>query len=230
MIGFVRLQKIDNYLDRANARLKEIKSILENDQAIKQISTEKSIFEKKVITTQEIVQLAEQAVENQQIKLQQNEANLYSGALKNPKELQELQLEISSIKRTISTLENKLLESMIMLEKDEDDYKRICIHYESTMIEFKTINSKYIEEMRSLQNELGRLSIEKKAAENTLSTPDISFYNQLRQHRGGIAVSSISEGACDSCGTTLTPAQEQSIRSSDRVINCPSCGRILYSS
>jgi predicted nucleic acid-binding Zn-ribbon protein len=224
MLGFIRLQLIDNRLDQITVRLYKIKIILEDDAELKQILDIKNKIEERMASCNKDVQTLELAVQDQQIKVQQIDASLYSGNFKNPKELQELQLEMASTKRFLSSLENKLLEAMIAYEDNEKEYDCICSKHNAIK------NSEYFQENNTLQSEVDKLNVEKKAAESTLSTQEIFFYNQLRLQRGGIAVSSISDRSCDSCGTTLTPAQEQSIRSSDQLVHCPSCGRMLYAS
>jgi predicted nucleic acid-binding Zn-ribbon protein len=230
MLGFIRLQLIDNRLDQITVRLYKIKIILEDDAELKQILDIKNKIEERMASCNKDVQTLELAVQDQQIKVQQIDASLYSGNFKNPKELQELQLEMASTKRFLSSLENKLLEAMIAYEDNEKEYDCICSKHNEIMNVYSIKNSEYFQENNTLQSEVDKLNVEKKAAESTLSTQEIFFYNQLRLQRGGIAVSSISDRSCDSCGTTLTPAQEQSIRSSDQLVHCPSCGRMLYAS
>jgi predicted nucleic acid-binding Zn-ribbon protein len=230
MLGFIRLQLIDNRLDQITVRLYKIKIILEDDAELKQILDIKNKIEERMASCSKDVQTLELAVQDQQIKVQQIDASLYSGNFKNPKELQELQLEMASTKRFLSSLENKLLEAMIAYEDNEKEYDCICSKHNEIMNVYSIKNSEYFQENNTLQSEVDKLNVEKKAAESTLSTQEIFFYNQLRLQRGGIAVSSISDRSCDSCGTTLTPAQEQSIRSSDQLVHCPSCGRMLYAS
>jgi predicted nucleic acid-binding Zn-ribbon protein len=52
-------------------------------------------------------------------KAKRSEQRLYSGNVKNPKELSDLQNEIASLSRRRSTLEDEILEAMIMIEEAE---------------------------------------------------------------------------------------------------------------
>jgi predicted nucleic acid-binding Zn-ribbon protein len=51
---------------------------------------------------------AEAEVGRQKVKIEQSESNLYSGNVKNPKELQDLQNEIAALKRYLITLEDRV--------------------------------------------------------------------------------------------------------------------------
>ncbi|HLO29263.1 MAG TPA: C4-type zinc ribbon domain-containing protein, partial [Anaerolineales bacterium] len=56
----------------------------------------------------------------------------------------------------------------------------------------------------------------------------LDIYEQLRKQKRGIAITTISDSSCGACGTTLTPSQKQSARSTSQLFHCPTCGRILY--
>jgi predicted nucleic acid-binding Zn-ribbon protein len=228
IIGFLRLQQIDTRLDQVNSRIKQILMLIEDNKAIQQLAKQKKEIEQKIGSSAQQLKLSEQAILSVQIKSQQVEANLYSGKVKNPKELQDLQAEISSLKRHYLSLENTQLQIMISMETDQNEYDLLCIKFNTTEHDSLMKNTVLIGERDSLLKEIERLDAEKKAAENSISVQDLSYYNKLRLQRGGVAVSTISEGACDSCGATLTPAQEQAVKSPEQTYCCPSCGRMLY--
>jgi len=228
IIGFLRLQQIDTRLDQVNTRIKQINILLEDNKAIQQITQQKNDVEQRINASSQQLKQSEQAVLAQQIKNQQVEANLYSGKVKNPKELQDLQAEISSLQRQYLSLENTQLQIMMNMEVDQKDYELLCMKFNEVEQEFLFKNRILIEESDILLKEIERLDAEKKAAESSISTVDLAYYNKLRIQRGGVAVSTITEGACNSCGATLTPAQQQAVKSPEQTFCCPSCGRMLY--
>ena len=83
-------------------------------------------------------------------------------------------------------------------------------------------------EQSELNKNLERLESERQAALTPLDSDLLTIYDELRQQKRGLAISTISEGACTACGTTLTPALNQSARSTSQICNCPTCGRILF--
>jgi len=228
IIGFLRLQKIDTRLDQVNYRINQIQILLEDNKIIKQLSNEKIAIEEAIESLTVQLKLSENSVSAQQIKIQQAEANLYSGNVKNPKELQEIQTEILSLKRNYLSLENNQFQIMMQIESDQNRYDLLSKDLALAEQDFFSVNKVLIEEKGILLKEINRLTAEKKAAENSISAPDLSYYNKLRLQRGGVAVSKLFEGACNSCGATLTPAQEQAVKSPLQPFCCPSCGRMLY--
>jgi len=228
ILGFLRLQQIDTRLDQVNSRLKQINSLLEDNKAIEHISEIRNAIKQRIDSSTHQLILSEQDVFAQHIKIQQVEARLYSGKVKNPKELMDLQAEISSLKRYYLSLENSQLHIMMSLENDQKEYEKASVEFNSVEKEFFSKNKLLIIERDAYLKEIERLDAEKKAAENSISNHDLSIYKELRKKKGGIAVSTTSDGACNSCGATLTPAQEQAAKSAEQTIRCPSCGRFLY--
>jgi predicted nucleic acid-binding Zn-ribbon protein len=228
IIGFIRLQQIDTRLDQVRARLHQIKVILQDNTEIQIILEEKNTLNLRLNTFKSELLSSELTVKDQQVKIQQTEATLYGGKIVNPKELQDIQLEIAMQKRQLNSFENKQLELMIALEEIQKDYEQLCFKYSKALQESDSNNITIISEQNTLLKDVERLNSEKKAAEISLSIQDLGLYDKLRTKRGGLALSVISEGACNSCGATLTPAQNQAIKSFDQIIFCPSCGRILY--
>jgi hypothetical protein len=84
-------------------------------------------------------------------------------------------------------------------------------------------------EQTNLSHMLERFEAERKAALSPLDSRSVEMYESLRRDRRGLAVTTIGDGSCNACGTTLTPAQQQIARSSGQVTQCPTCGRVLFS-
>ena len=85
-----RLQEIDLALDNNHARLAEIQSILSDSEELQQAIENLAQAETTLKEIQAVLKSAEHAVESQRSKIEETEATLYSGLIKNPKELQDL--------------------------------------------------------------------------------------------------------------------------------------------
>jgi len=227
-LGLYRLQLVDSRMDEIRARLEEIRQTLENDQEMRQAK-------KQVAETEAILKLARQAlkqteteVEKQKIKIEQSEANLYSGNIKNPKELQDLQNEVAALKRHLETLEDRQLEAMLEEETAEQANQAALDRQERVRARLADQNQTLTTEQSELNKDLERLDAERQAALSPLDSNQLAVYDQLRQQKRGLAIAAVNDGACAACGTTLTPAQLQSARSTSQINNCPTCGRILF--
>jgi len=227
-LGLYRLQVVDSQMDKIRTRLDKIRQILENDEAIWVAQKRVSASEKDHNTTLQALKQAEAEVEKQKIKIEQSEANLYSGTVKNPKELQDLQNEAAALKRYLVTLEDRQLETMRKEETANANYQEALSELEHTKNRLADQNHNLTLEQIDLNNELERLGSERQAALHPLNPNLLSIYDELRHHKKGLAVAVVSEGACAACGTTLSPAQNQSARSNTDLYYCSTCKRILF--
>lgn len=227
-LNLYRLQKLDTVIDNKESRLEEIEAILKDDQQLK--DAEKQL-EKAKATEKEIrIQLNQivDKVEAQRIKRKTTQASLFSGNIKNPKALQDLQMESEALARYIAQLEDEQLEKMIAFEDAERIVKQSTKQVEQVRAASIENNAALLGERSKLQEDLSRLGKEKQAVIASIPQKTLNLYNQLRKTKRGVAVASMTDGGCSICGQALTPADLQSLRAGNRLVYCPSCGRILY--
>lgn len=227
-LGLYRLQQVDSQLDHAHARLKVIQQTLENDEELRRSTERCTEAENRFKEAERLLKQSEQEVEKQRIKIQQAEASLYGGHVHNPKELQDLQKDVASLKRHLETLEERELEAMELSEKTEEELTIAQAELERVKASRGEQFRGLTEESMALNRNIESFSSERLAVVQDLTAPAISSYEQLRKQRRGLAVTTLSDGACAACGTTLTASQQQNARSSSQLFHCPSCGRILY--
>ena len=227
-LGLYRLQLVDSRMDEIRARLEEIRQILENDQEMRRAKKQVSETESTLQLAQHSLKQAEAEVKKQKIKIEQSEAKLYSGNVKNPKELQDLQNEVAALKRHKETLEDRQLEAMLEEETTEQTHQAAIEKMERVKVRLADQNQTLTTEQSTLNKDLERLNAERDAALSPLDPSLLTVYEQLRNDKRGLAIAAVSDGACAACGTTLTPAQLQSARSTAKLTKCTTCRRILY--
>ena len=227
-LGLYRLQQVDSQIDQIQARLKVIRETLENDLELQTVTRHFASADTAYQEAQRALKQSEAEVEKQRLKIEQTEASLYSGRVHNPKELQDLQRDVASLKRYLETLEERELEAMLVVETSEKESQAAKANLEHIQSNRSVQNRDLTQESELLHKNLERLSTERQAVIKDLAQQKLSLYDQLRQQRRGIAVTTISDAACAACGTTLTPSQQQTARSTSQLFHCPSCGRILY--
>ncbi len=228
VLDLYRLQQTDSQMDRARARLQAILNLLENDEAIRQQEEQHRQAKERLHACQAELRQAEAAVQQQRIKIEQAEAALYAGAIKNPKELQDLQNDVAALKRRLTVLEERQLEAMLALEQAEQDFAAAEQTWQTAQAEWSQKTGDLRSEQAALQKELEKLATERLGIAQTISQEHIQLYEELRSERRGVAIAGIAENACEACGAQLTPAQAQAVRLAAQIVRCPSCGRILY--
>jgi len=223
-----RLQQIDTQLDSTVLSLQNVEKEIGDDFIVEE--AEKKISQAKLNYQDELRKLreAQEKSKNVRLKIEQSEASLYGGKIQNPKELQDLQAEITSLKRLISTLEDHELEEMIAVEDAETRYKTEEDAITSIQGELIEKHARLKGEKTKLLEKIERLQAEKRVTLPAVTAQDLSLYEQLRKTRNGVAVVKISSRACGACGTTLTAALIQSTQLTGQLVRCPTCSRILY--
>ncbi len=223
-----RLQQIDTQIDQAEASLAEVNRLLAGDELVRQATETNDAAVQTLHQAQQALKQAEFAVKEQQIKIAQSEASLYSGKIRNPKELQDIQKEIASLKKHLSTLEDQQLETMVAQEEAEEKLKsaeQALIQAQATFTE-KTAG--WLGQKEQIMRNLDRLHAERQASLSLASEQSMKIYNSLRKSKRGVAVTIAKEGSCSVCGGTIRPSELQTARSAPDLVYCSSCGRILY--
>lgn len=223
-----RLQQIDTQIDQSEASLAELERLLSGDEAVLQSQQAAKDAEKALHHSRQALKQAEAAVHDQQVKIGTSEASLYSGRIHNPKELQDLQKEIASLKKHLGVLEDEQLEAMMALEDAEKADQSAQHGLTSAQAGFAERSAGWLGQKDLLLRNLERLKAERSAALSLVQPDSLKVYEMLRKRKSGIAVTSIKEGSCTVCGTEIRPSELQTARAAQTLVYCTSCGRILY--
>lgn len=159
-------------------------------------------------------------------KLKTITKELYSGRIKNPKELSNLQSEITSFNNKRGQLDEKLL---VLMDKIEDSGKKLAELTEQCRkaeIASQELHQKLIVDIETAKNALTELQAEKQTSLEGLEAPDNHLYYELKTKRK-TAVAKVSQGTCSACRIQLSMTHMQKVRSGN-VVQCSSCQRILY--
>jgi uncharacterized protein len=223
-----RLQLIDSQLDQKRSRLAAIEQILQDDSQLQAAQAVLAKSEQTLGDAQRILRQAEAEVQAQRIKIEQNQAALYGGKIRNPKELQDLQNEAGALKRYLAVLEDRQLETMIVVEDAEAEHDQASAELANLKARRIEDNAALLGEQSALLKDVARLEDERAATVSTIEEADLHLYEELRVSRRGNAVAQIQDNACAACGSTLTPGTIQTARSGGSLTRCTFCGRILY--
>ena len=159
-------------------------------------------------------------------KAQRSEERLYSGVVKNPKELNDLQHEVEALGRRRATLEDEALKVMMTVDERQTASQAAAAEVDRLAGEFNASVATLKVEQQSLGVHLSKL-IEKRGRQAALAQPAaLKSYDQLIQEKRGLAVAGLRGSKCQGCqmtlsGTTIRAAAE------GQLVRCDSCGRIL---
>ena len=223
------LQKIDTQLDQARSRLAEIDAALNDSSAVRKAAARLSKAEEAFTKSRLALKRAEQDVQVQQQKIEKNQKALYGGSVRNPKELEDLQMESGALARYLNVLEDRQLEAMIAFEEAESENQQAEQNLAKVKKEVAAQNIDLSAEQESLLVKVEDLEKQRKSALEDIQPEYLIDYEKLRKTRFGVAVTGVRDGSCAACGAVLTDSQAQEARSPSKVVRCDTCGRILHS-
>ena len=222
------LQEIDLALDADRAAVEEAAARLDEPGEI-------AAARERLAERQEALHAAERLFKDQEAeadqvaaKIEPLEKRLYHGTILNPKELDDLQRDIESLKRRRSELEDAALTAMEALEGAqaaaagaEAELRELVAHHGSDA---------EAAGRRKAELEAEIADLERRRAEQAASTdaPLLELYDRLLANRQRRAVAKVVGGACQGCRITLPMNLIQRARSSNEIVQCSSCERILY--
>jgi predicted nucleic acid-binding Zn-ribbon protein len=226
----LQLQQIDTILDKINLRLLEIKSELSQNTGVIKAKEELAKYETKYISEKNLFEQLNDEVQNKKIKKSLSESSLYGGKVTNPKELQDLQQEITSLTSIIARLDDDLLNKLIDLDRREEEMNLTKQNLQQSKTAFETQKSLLVAEESGKKKEIENLKLKKEPLISSIDPSVLAIYTNLRKTKSRTAVVALKDNSCSGCGASLTPNQCQKVRSANELVYCPSCRRIIYGS
>jgi predicted nucleic acid-binding Zn-ribbon protein len=225
--SLLSLQSIDLELDAKRARLAAIEIALGDDPAVKKAQHDLVDAQAELHTARVAIQNLEYEGQTLGQKIAEVDGRMYSGKVSNPKELQDLQNEVTSLRGRRASLEEKQFEALLTAESAETQSVEVQHRLERAESVAAEAHGSLRDERRELQTGVARLQENHDAAAAGIPAGDLEIYGRLRQSRKGRAVSQLDEGACTTCGVAPSSSRIQDARQGNDLVLCGNCGRIL---
>ena len=223
-----RLQTIDLEIGHGNRRLEEVEAGLGESEELRQAQRALQKAEDKLNHWRTTLRDLELETKSLTAKITSVEERLYSGRVTNPKELANLQNEVSYLKRRRGELEDRQIEAMVEVEEHEAEVDSKKASLAQIEAEWSHTQKRLTGERSELKERLAHLTKERVNLERTIGAEDLALYGELCSRKGGQAVALLKGGVCQTCRVTLPTSQVQQARSGDSLSFCSSCQRILY--
>jgi uncharacterized protein len=223
-----QVQKYDTEIRQNEIRLREFMTEINNDLILSEVNRVFQTLNEQLSMVEKQSFDIENRITDFKNKKQQLTSSLYGGKIQNSRELQDLQKEIESISKNISSLEDVQIQKWEEIEKlrSEKDFQESNLSLIKSERLSKITNIQTM--VDSINNEIVRLKVEKKGIRDQISTSLLDLYDNLVIIKKGVAITQIDESYCSSCGNTLTPSDCQNAKVHSLITYCSNCGRILY--
>lgn len=221
-----QLQEIDLELDSTEQAISQIVGQLGESEAVvstrNKLATERQHLEELIRQQHSI----EWEIDDLTTKLKTMEEELYSGRIRNPKELANLQQEIKLVKDKRNQLEDKVLELMEKADLATRSAARIENELKGLETDWHNQQQQLSAKLDQLNNILSDLKHKRQLLTAEIDSPAIDVYQELKKQKG-IAVAKVEQGMCRGCRISLPITLLQQTRSGN-LVRCSSCGRILF--
>ena len=161
------------------------------------------------------------------VKAAEIESKLYGGTVKNPKELEDFQADLTSLRGQLGNREDALLEAMLELEEGEAVLKEAEEALAKIETSWKAEQVTLRETQATLKQEIAELEAKRLDQLEGMDQVALSLYGLLRERRQGTAVAVVERGLCQGCRISLPMSILQQARAGVGLVQCVSCERIL---
>jgi uncharacterized protein len=163
-------------------------------------------------------------------KINPVERKLYDGSVRNPKELTDMQKELSIFKGRRSKLDDTGLELIETLDAATKSLEQAKTALRKVEANWQLDQEDLLTEKSEAEADYTRLESERSLRTEAMDRTSLGLYENLRLSRQGRAVARVERGTCQGCRITLPTHLVQRLRTGDMLVQCPSCERILVSS
>lgn len=226
--------------------LEKLIELQEVDLKLQQLEAEKGDLPQKVKNLSNQVEqtriILEQAKEKEAAvavgkKTTTHDVEILKGKLKKYKvQLYQVKTnkEYDAITLEIETAEGKIDEQEYSLLELEESQKNLEQEITSIRAKLDELNSLLIDNKRDLETrqsatraEEEKLFAQRDTLVEKLPRPILSSYERIRLGRGGVAVATLTNGACSACSSRIPPQRGLEIRMMNKINLCEVCGRII---
>ena len=152
-----------------------------------------------------------------------------AGQITNPKDLERMQHELTSLDRRIATLEDEEREVMEQLEQAQASLSELSGQVAEGDERLSGLVTARDLKAAEIDAELDRLTGERATAIEGMPEDLLALYEKLRANKDGVGAAELRQRRCNGCQLTIDNAELAVIRAlpSNEVVRCEECQRIL---
>lgn len=215
-----RIAELRRRIEECPSRIQALEEMLKRAEAATQAGLTQAEEAKKERRT------AERQIDERESQIQKSNVKLSN--IKSNKEYQAALKEIDTLRHEKTALEDKAIELMEKIEALErqgsEARKQLDSVRETTTVEKGLILS----ETQAMVEEADRLEKERQALCGFIEADILKRYDFLRARKGGLGISSVIKGICQTCHIGIPPQQFNLLLRGEELMSCPNCNRIIY--
>ena len=223
-----RLQEIDSALDARHGSLEDAQARLGESEELLDARARLDQLTAAVRAAQSAQKDLELQSDELRAKIAPVETRLYSGSIRNPKELKDLQADIDQLKRQLSALEDRDIEALGVLESAQEDVRSASAEVASLDGAWRQEQAELTERVARLTAEIQQYEDQRKEQAAQIERAALATYDHVRRAHQGKGVARVDRNICTGCRISLPVSVVTKARAGSALVHCPNCERILY--
>lgn len=155
------------------------------------------------------------------------EEKLYSGEVRNLKELEQMEKKARALHDRIDLLEENAITLIEEVEALEAELRLVQEEYEERKAELARARRENETLIGEIGAKLNRLEEEHAKIMREVDADLLAEYRHLYERKGGLPVAVVRDGACSGCRVGLSVILANRVRRGEELCKCENCGRIL---
>jgi predicted nucleic acid-binding Zn-ribbon protein len=221
------LQDVDLELAAKRNALEDAQGLIGSTEELEQVQEEAALRAVELSVAELAFRDAEQEANDLGQKIEPLEKKLYQGTILNPKELDDLQKDIESLKRRRGQLDEAAIVAMDVLEEAQRVEKEARERREAMERDHAAGQTDLHARIATLEAEIAGLQEERNEQAADVEPSLLQLYDRVAQIRQNRAVAKVAGGACQGCRISLPSSLIQRARNASNIVQCTSCERIL---
>jgi len=222
-----RLQMLESSLDEAKVRLAEVETALQNDKQVKQALNLLHSRQQDNHRLHGVVTDLDLEIAALNTKMTEVEQMLFGGQISNPREVQERQDELESLKRRATKLNHELAAARQSHAQTQTAVQEAEEMLALAQSEASTENQELAREHQALQQDMRQWLQERKSVLGLVDPEHYRVYKTLKAKKKGVAVARLQEDACSVCRAEQNLTIIRQVRQAKEFTQCTNCARIL---
>ena len=220
------LQQIDTEIRQKKQRLGEVIQLQRETKELLDARKRAQESDKALQTWQSLQKDLNLELESLSNEASRTDQRLYSGTVKNPKELEDLQNKVQALGRRRAALEDEILEAMIMVEEAQEEKDSADQSLDKISADWGKSQASLRQEQNDLALRLHELIAARQKKVTLIEKPLLSEYEKVQSQKGGVAVAGLVDNRCTGCHLTVSAIK---VRKAERgeIVICGGCGRML---
>jgi predicted nucleic acid-binding Zn-ribbon protein len=228
LVTLHRVQQADTEIARHVEALSELDTGAEISSEMAAIEAELSDLRKKLEEAENENLDRELEAKTLEEKRKRFQDQLYSGSVRNPRQLTDLHQEVEMLGREVRKIEDRVLDLMEAIESLRAEIASREGRLGEATTQLEAVRSEYERKGARLKERVEELQSQRREDAAHVGARLLKRYEQVRGRSGNLGLVRVTGGNCPGCMIDLPQETVKALRAGRAGLTCDSCGRLLF--